>query len=499
MRATSSTSRSRMRRESPAAGWAPNIDTVGSVPRLRQLYLQLREGILSGALRQGDRLPSTRSACVEWQLSRGAVSEVYETLIVEGYLVGRAGSGTYVAHYVREGLRGSADQSGGASPAGPRTISMAARQAVQFSADFPLQAPFATGRVAHDERTAALLKKLAHRHVEQGRDGYRDPQGEPELREAVTAYLTASRGVRCTPAQVFILAGTQQALDLSIRTLLSPGDTALIEDPCYPPARQALILNGARIVGIPVDENGMLTGRLEAYDGPAPALVYVTPSNQYPSGSTLSLTRRMQLLAFAQERGAWIIEDDYDSEFRYEGRPIAALQGLDRHERVIHVGSFSKALMPGLRVGFMVVPADLVPAFRAVRPILDRFPAPLPQRVIADFLNEGYFPAHLRRLREHYRHSRDLLAHLIQERLREHLIIQMPRQGVHMTALSSGTWTDDRQLTQIALANGVVTTPISPMHVGPSKFPQLLLGFSGLSDHEAEVAVQRLGQALNRR
>lgn len=488
-----------MRRESAAAGWAPVVDTYSSVPRLRQLYLQLRDGIVTGALRQGDRLPSTRSASVEWQLSRGTISEVYETLIVEGYLVGRTGSGTYVAQNVRDGLSGLSSHQGHARVVGPRKISRAAEQATQFSTGFPPQVAFTTGRVAHDERTAVLLKKLAHRHVEQARDGYRDPQGEPGLREAVTAYLTASRGVRCTPAQVFILSGTQQALDLSFRTLLSPGDTALIEDPCYPPARQALVLNGANIVGVPVDEDGMITSALETYEGPPPALIYVTPSNQYPCGSALALTRRMQLLGFAQEKGAWIIEDDYDSEFRYEGRPIAALQGLDRYDRVIHVGSFSKALMPGLRVGFMVVPLDLVPAFRAVRPILDRFPALLPQRVVADFLNEGYFPAHLRRLRENYRHSRDLLASLIQEKLGEHLIAHLPNQGVHMTVASTGTWTDDRHLTRIAFDIGVIVTPMSPMHIASIKCPRLLLGFSGLGDHEAEVAVKRFGKALERR
>lgn len=489
----------RRRRESAAAGWAPTIDKASSVPRLRQLYLQLRESILTGALRRGDRLPSTRSASIDWHLSRGAVSEVYEILIVEGYLVGRAGSGTYVAQNIRDGLNGMSSDLGRTLVAGPRQVSRAAQQAVQFSQGFPHQVAFTTGRVSHDERTAVLLKKLAHRHVEQARDGYRDPQGEPALREAVTAYLTASRGVRCTPDQVFIVSGTQQALDLSIRTLLSPGDTALIEDPCYPPARQALVLNGADIIGIPVDEDGMITSALNVYEGPAPALIYVTPSNQYPCGSALALSRRIQLLAFAQAQGAWIIEDDYDSEFRYEGRPIAALQGLDRHHRVIHVGSFSKALMPGLRVGFMVVPIDLVPAFRAVRPILDRFPAPLPQRVVADFLNEGYFPAHLKRLRENYRHSRDMLAHLIREKLSGHLIVQLPEQGVHMIVTSTGAWTDDRELARIALDKGVVVTAISPMHLDQIHYPRLLLGFSGLDDHEAEVAIQRLGEALQRR
>ncbi len=488
--------RSPRRRESAAAGFAPALDTASPVPAVRQLYLHLRDGIVGGVLRPGHRLPATRTAALEWGVSRGVITEAYEMLIAEGYALGRHGSGTYVAAGLPALPIHGGNLRAAASAGGPRTVSVAARLARRLETAFPAQIAFATGRVTHDARTANLLKRLAHRHLDYARDGYRDPQGEPALREAVAAYLTASRGVCCTPAQIFITAGTQQAMDLAIRTLLTPGDTALVEDPCYPPARQALVLNGARLVGIPVDDDGIRTAALDAYRGTPPALVYVTPSHQYPTGAALPLARRLQLLAFAQRHGSWIIEDDYDSEFRYEGHSIASLQGLDANGRVIYAGSFSKALLPGLRVGYLVVPDDLVAAFRAVRPIIDRFAPPLPQRVVADFLNEGYFPAHLRRLRESHRGARDFLAECLAARLAAHLVAPVPRQGVHLSAAGTGTWHDDRALARAALAAGVVVTPVSPMHLRAPAVPRLLLGFSGLSEAETDQATRRLARVF---
>ncbi|WP_298280189.1 PLP-dependent aminotransferase family protein [uncultured Bradyrhizobium sp.] len=484
-----------MRRESAAAGFRPAIDSSLPVPAVRQLYLQLRDAIVGGALRAGDRLPSTRTASAEWSLSRGLVAEAYDVLIAEGYAIGKHGSGTYVTDDLPlPKIEGNSSRNARSS-ASRRRISAAARLAMSFETH-PGQVAFATGRVIHDMRTAVLLKRLAHRHIDYASDGYRDAQGEPALREAVAAYLTASRGVRCDPRQVFITSGTQQALDLAIRVLMSPGETALVENPCYPPARQAFLLNGARLVGAPVDSKGMITETLASSDGLAPVVIYVTPSHQYPSGSALPLTRRLQLLAFAQRQGSWIIEDDYDSEFRYEGHPIASLQGLDTGGCVIYAGSFSKALLPGFRVGYLVVPDDLVAAFRAVRPIVDRFPAPLHQLVVADFLSEGYFPAHLRRLRESSRASRDLLFDLLKERLSEHLVALLPEQGVHLTARSTGSWRDDCALARAALDGGVVVIPTSPMHIGAPAEPRLLLGFSGLTAAETDIATRRLAEVF---
>ncbi len=487
-----------MRRESAAAGFMPAITPSSPVSAVRQLYLQLRDTIVAGILKPEQRLPSTRTATAEWSLSRGLIAEAYDMLIAEGYAVGRHGSGTYVASGLPPMPVGSHVAETTAAGMDRRDISVATRQVMQMEMAAPAQVPFATGRVVHDARTAGLLKRLAHRHIDYLTDSYRDPQGEISLRSAIAAHVAASRGVRCVPGQIFITSGTQQALDLAIRVLVSPGETVFIEDPCYPPARQAFLLNGAEIHGLPVDDEGLITATLDAHDEPAPAAIYVTPSHQYPSGSALPLDRRLELLAFAQERGCWIIEDDYDSEFRYEGRPIASLQGLDPTNRVIYAGTFSKALLPGFRVGYLIVPDDLVQAFRAVRPIIDRFPAPLHQMVIADFLNEGYFPAHLRRLRESYRASRDLLAGLLKDRLSEHFIAPIPAQGIHFTVRSMGTWTDDKALTRAAHAAGVIVIPVSPMYVHAAAQSRLLLGFSGLTETEADIGTQRLANVLGR-
>ncbi|WP_448949782.1 MocR-like pyridoxine biosynthesis transcription factor PdxR [Labrys neptuniae] len=487
-----------LRRESAAASFLPAIETSSPVPAVRQLYLQLRNGIVAGRLQPGHRLPSTRTAAREWSLSRGLIAESYDMLIAEGYAVGRHGSGTYVASGLPPIPTGVSDGHKAVPGNDTRALSAAARLAMRIGTPLPLQAPFATGRVIHDARTASLLKRLTLRHLDYTHDGYRDAQGEETLRQAIAAHLIASRGVRCEPGQIFVTSGTQQALDLVSRLLVSPGETVLVEDPCYPPARQAFVFNGALLSGIPVDRDGLITQALEAYDGPAPAAVYVTPSHQYPSGSALPLARRLQLLAFAQERGCWIIEDDYDSEFRYDGRPITSLQGLDATDRVIYLGTFSKALLPGIRVGYVIVPDDLVAAFRAARPIIDRFPAPLHQRVVADFLNEGYFPAHLRRLRERYRASRDFLARLLRERLAEHLIALPPEQGIHFTVSSTGSWADDRAVAKAALEEGVVVLPVSPMSLSAVAEPRLLLGFSGLTDEEADIGTRRLTRVFAR-
>jgi GntR family transcriptional regulator/MocR family aminotransferase len=250
-------------------------------------------------------------------------------------------------------------------------------------------------------------------------------------------------------------------------------------------------------IGHPVDRDGLITETLACADVAPPALIYVTPSHQYPAGSSLPLKRRLELLSYARENGCWIVEDDYDSEFRYEGHPIASLQGLDQEDRVIYAGTFSKSLLPSLRVGYLVIPPDLTPVFRAVRPVLDRFPSVLPQRIVADFLNEGYFSAHLRRLRERNLASRDLLVHLLQERMGKHLNVPVPEQGIHLTARSSGTWSNDVAVSAAAQKNGVVVIPTSPMHVSTSTEPGLILGFSGLSEQEADTGTQRLAKMFD--
>nr|WP_200997105.1 PLP-dependent aminotransferase family protein [Rhizobium rhizogenes] len=482
------------RRESPSARFQPNVDPSSSASLARQLYLALREAIADGRLDAGQRLPSTRLASQEWKLSRGTIAEAYEILIAEGYAIARHGSGTYVTSASHDGLVKPGERKEPVSFATSRRISTAVTMVLTTGPSLEPQKmlPFVTGRMAHDDRTAGLLNRIAGRHMNYAFEGYADIQGEPDLRSAIVAHLAVSRGVRCTVDQLFITAGTQQALDLAFRVLASPGDTVIVEDPCYPPARQCLALNGANIVGLPVDHEGVVTGKLATDDLPPPALFYVTPSNQYPVGSVLSLPRRLELLAYAREHGCWIVEDDYDSEFRYDGHPIASLQGLDQANRVLYTGTFSKALLPSLRLGYLVVPPDLVPVFRAIRPALDRCPPTFQQRVVADFLNEGYFPAHLRRLRERLRASRDLLASLLKDRINEHLHVTLPDQGINLTARSTGTWTSDTAISKAALGKGVVVMPLSRMNVASSDTSRLMFGFSGLSEQEADRATRLL-------
>ncbi len=487
----------RLRRESPATSFHPGIDRSGPIPAVRQLYLRLRDAIMEGVLEPGSRLPSTRIAAVEWTLSRGLVAEAYDLLIAEGYAESRHGSGTYVISGLPPELLGRTLRAREDNAKVERRVSVLAATAQRYAS--PLldrSVAFATGRVVHDARTAGLLRRIALRHVDFRSNIYRDPQGEPDLRSAIARHVSTSRGVRCAADQVFVTSGSQQALDLACRVLVTPGEAMLVEDPCYPPARQVFAMNGAALVGLPVDAGGIVTAALKQASRSRPAALYVTPSHHYPTGAVLPLSRRLQLLQFASANGCWIVEDDYDSEFRYEGHPIASLQGLDEAGRVIYVGTFSKALLPGLRIGYLIAPPDLVPAFRAVRPALDVSPVLLSQMIVADFLNEGYFPAHLRRMRERYRGSRDRLVDLLRHRLGDHLLIDRPEQGIYLTARSTGTWRDDVAVADSAKARGVTVLPTSPMFLSEPRGESLILGFSGLSDEEADVATRRLAEVF---
>lgn len=486
------------RREGPSAAFRPEIDPSSSAPLPRQLYLSLRNAVAEGRLSSGQRLLSTRLAATEWGISRGVIAEAYEILMSEGFAVARHGSGTYIASAIPEGVSRIGDIDGKGTPPVRRGVSAAATAILTRGPSLEPQKtlPFVTGRIAHDERTARLLNRIAVRHMNYAFEGYGDIQGDLRLRAAISAHLAVSRGVRCAPEQIFITAGTQQALDLAFRVLMTPDDTAVVEDPCYPPARQCLALNGINVVGLPVDRDGIDISRLLDGTLPPPAAFYVTPSNQYPVGSVLSLSRRLGLLAYAEENDCWIIEDDYDSEFRYQGHPIASLHGLDKANRVLYTGTFSKALLPSLRIGYLVVPADLVPAFRAVRPAVDRCPPSFQQRVIADFLEEGYFPAHLRRLRERLRASRDMLAGFMGERLAEHVAVLLPDQGINLTVRSTGSWHEDTAVSAAALKRGVVVMPLSRMNVVSTDRSRLLLGFSGLSEEEADIGTRGLAEVF---
>lgn len=373
----------------------------------RQLYDAIRNAILEERLQRGYRLPASRIFAKELGVSRNTVALAFEQLMIEGYLQGKVGSGTYVTDNLPERLL-QARPSINDRPAVSSARHKASHRGQAFSKIVLRRnrtiediRPFQGGVPALDEFPYDLWTKLTQRtwrslprHVL----AYGDAGGYEPLREVIASYLRTSRAVRCDADQIIIVNGSQQGVDLVARVLLESGDHVLVEDPGYLGARAALLGAGVRLTPMPVDAEGLQIGNRTARNSQA-CLVYVTPSHQYPLGITMTLARRLHLLEWARRTGAWILEDDYDSEFRYAGRPLASLQGLDMCGCVIYLGTFSKVLFPGLRLGYLVVPKNVVDAFLSAKTIADRQSAVLEQAVLARFIEEGHFARHLRRMR----------------------------------------------------------------------------------------------------
>ena len=485
---------------------ALHLDPARPEPMYHQLYTEIRDAILGGRVAPGARLSSTRALAASLGVSRATVVGAFEQLLAEGYLEGRVGSGTFVATALpdellqartpRPPVAGKADaptaalrlsRRGEGLAATAVSASRSARSAPRpFQAGVPDLAglPLGTWAQLAARRLAAPPPELL---------SYGDPAGYLPLREAIAGYLAAARGVRCTAAQVIVVAGSQQGLDLAARLLLDPGERAWVEDPGYIGARGALQAAGAELAPVPVDAEG-LDVAAGARLAPDARLVYVTPSHQFPTGATLSLQRRLALLAWARSAGAWVLEDDYDSEYRYAGRPLAALQGLDADERVIYLGTFSKVLFPALRLGYLVAPAERAPAFAAARALTDRHPPGLEQAILADFIAEGHFARHIRRMRARYAERQQALIAAAQP-LAGLIELTPAGAGMHTVGmLPPGV--DDRLVARRAAAHGVETVPISAYTSRALPRGGLVLGYSAFTPAEIEQAMGRLGRAL---
>ena len=470
-----------------------SVERQAADPIFRQLYRELRRAILSGAAAPGSRLPATRHLAARLGVSRTSVVGVYEQLLAEGYAEGRPGAGTFVS---RDMLQPPAAPKRGKALPQPPAIQPgpAARYARLKPDDAQFAAiPFNTGRCSVDERTLKIWRRLTAAQLRTADPlwlGYSDPRGSPRLREAVARYLRAARGVHCDAAQIMIVSGAQQAIDLVIKVLIEPGDAVWIEDPTYPALHAALQAARAKIVPVPVDRHGILVADGIAAS-PVARAVYVTPSHQSPSGVVLSMARRLELLAWARDARSWVIEDDYDSEFRYAGRPLASLQGIDRGERVIYLGTFSKVIFPGLRLGYAVIPYELLDAMTAARYLTDRHSPGLTEGVVTEFIEQGHFGAHLRRMCAHYRAARDDLVGAAKATLGEFLDVAAPDQGMHVTAcLRPGL--DDAAVARAALARGIVVRPLSALYVAAPPVPALMLGFTGYDAPALRAGVDRL-------
>jgi GntR family transcriptional regulator/MocR family aminotransferase len=487
----------------------------GEGPLHRQAYRALRAAILSGQLRAGARLASTRALAAELGVSRNTVLQAYEQLVAEGYAATRTGSGTYVATLAR-GLASNFSSSAGRDSgggAGSRRSEAAAlssygrriagairpghaswslpRESVRYDfrygepayADLPLTA------------WARILGRRARR-LSVRRLAYQAPGGAPELREALSGYLARARGVVCAPEQILIVQGSQQAIDLTVRLLVDPGDTAVLEEPHYTGFSFCLAAAGAELVHVPADEHGLQVEALEAV--PAARLVCVTPSHQYPAGGVLSLPRRLALLEWVRRRDAYVLEDDYDGEFRYEGRPVESLQALDRHGRVLYMGTASKLLFPALRIGWLVVPPALARAFHDAKALADTGTATLEQLAFADFIAEGHLERHIRRARARHASRRRALLDAVERELGPRARILGANAGLHvLLRLEDVSAREVSRLRAACRERGVAVYPAAPFYARPPARAELLLGYAALGEGEIRQAVRRLREALD--
>jgi GntR family transcriptional regulator/MocR family aminotransferase len=480
---------------------ALQLDRRSRVPLQRQLYDEIRTAILSGRLAPGARVPATRVLASDTGTSRNTVSGAFDQLLSEGYLEGKVGSGTYVARMLPEDLLRVTRQPGPSRPVIARAcLSRRGRMlggipASLRSREIATEQAFRTGLPAFDEFPRALWARLGARllrHAPSAVLTYGDPAGYRPLRRAIAEYLRAARGVNCSAEQVIVTAGSQQALDLAARLLLDPGDAAWVEDPGYLGARGALRAAGVRSIPVPVDSGGLsvVEGEKRA---PEARLACVTPSHQYPLGMTMPLSRRTSLLAWARRHRAWIVEDDYDSEFRYSGRPLQALQGLDPIGCVIYTGTFSKVLFPSLRLGYMVVPESLVDTFVSARALVDRHPPGLEQAIVAEFLAEGHFARHVRRMRTLYAERQEALVLALGRELGGAIEASPAEAGMNLTAWLRGN-ASDLELSNKAAQVGVVVTPVSAYALEVKPRSGLLLGYAAFTTRQIREGVRKLAQ-----
>jgi GntR family transcriptional regulator/MocR family aminotransferase len=467
------------------------IDRGSALALHRQIYEAWRQGILAGRFRRGTRLPSTRELAAALAVSRTTTTAAYDQLIAEGYLEALHGSGTYVCRDLPEAPR-RAGRVAASAPAelpvrlsrfGGRLAGAVARRAEAaagvinlstFGPDFE-QFPF------------ALWRRMVTRHLRHATRAVFDRAGhgagyEP-LRHEIAVYVARSRAIVCSPEQVIVVNGSQQALDLCVRLLVDPDDEVAIENPGYPGARELVVAHGARVRPIRVTADGIAVRDLED----SARLVYVTPSHQFPTGVSMSLTRRLELIAWARPRGAVIIEDDYDSEYRYSGAPLPAMQSLANGVPVIYVGTFSNVMFPGLRIGYVVVPRGLVASFTRAKWLADRHTTLLEQAALADFIREGHLDRHIRRMRRVYKARRTVLVDSLARYLGKQATIDGGAAGMHLLVRFRSPDIGAR-----AARNRVRIASAAEFYMSAAPANAFVLGFSAIGERTIREGVKRL-------
>jgi GntR family transcriptional regulator/MocR family aminotransferase len=485
------------------------LDNHSTLPLHRQLYEELRRLILSGKLQPGGRLPSTRGLAKSLGISRATVTQSYEQLLSEGYLQAVTGSGTFVCDCLPDDLLSTSLPDGNTPMPAQPLVQLSSYGNNLLKTDYlvPLSnaessnqnlISFRYGAPALDEIPLKQWRQLLSRHCRVTNremfDYTNDTRGYLPLREAIARYLVQSRAVQCEADQVIIVSGSQQAIELVTRILIERGDKVALENPSYLDAQRIFLSNGAKLLPVPVDASGIIVERLLDYSTATIKLIYVTPSHQFPTGAVMSLSRRVELLAWATQTGAMIIEDDYDSEFRYTGRPIPALQGLDQG-KVIYVGTFSKVLFPALRIGYLVVPKSLVSVVAHAKRLTDRQSPMLEQQVLTDFINEGDLERHIRRMRKLYDHRRQVLIQALRENLGDRVTILGENAGIHLMVRLHSNLSDEDVITSAAQL-GVELVTAQRYYLEGNGTSEFVLGYSNLSEEKIQEGVYRLAQAL---
>jgi GntR family transcriptional regulator/MocR family aminotransferase len=481
------------------AGFSPiiAIDRTASRSLHRQIREAFKVAILKGNLSAGQQVPSTRSLSLELGISRIPILNAYAQLLAEGYVETRTGAGTFVAANLLQQRAQSTFHESAERRNRQQSVAVSRHSRLLASrASTPWtygSGAFSVGQLAFDQFPMRVWSNLVGRHARKIRVSslnYGDPMGFKEFREAIATYLRTARAVHCESNQILVVSGSQQALDLSARVLFDPGNAVWVEEPSYALMRHALTLAGCELVPVPVDDNGLDVAAGIRLCRQAKG-AYVTPSHQFPLGVTMSASRRLHLLDWADREGTWIIEDDYDSEYRYESMPIASLQGLDRNSRVVYIGTFSKTLFPALRLGYMVLPPDLVDHFVAVRRVLDIFPSNLYQAVLTDFINQGHFARHIRRTRLVYADRRTTLVDAIRSEFGNQLEVCGSEAGMHLVVmLPKGL--RDGEIAARAARRKLWLWPLSPSYLGRATRQGFVLGFAGTPAAEIPAAVRRL-------
>ncbi len=471
------------------------------VPAFHWLRNALRAEILNGRLAPGSRLPASRDLARQYRLSRGTILTAIDELRAEGYLDGRRGSGTYISRILPEHLLQSQQAPERDFKPGtqyPQHLSAFAARVRPFSHHTCSDSiAFRTGLPALDLFPTTLWAQVTARRLRAASTRLLlgcGARGFPPLRAAVAEYVRSSRGVVCSADQVLIVSGIQEGLDLAARLLLDPGDKVLVEDPGYQGAYAAFRSAGARIVPVPLDREGA---------APKPSdllhcrLLYLTPGHQYPTGTTMSLPRRLQLLAWAQKHETTIFEDDYDSEFRFSGRPVPAMQGLDRGGRVIFAGSFNKVLFPSLRLAYLILPHPLVDVFARAKAMITRHHPLLDQAVLCDFLEQGHFARHLRRMRKIYEERLACLVEHARLHLAEHLEISNIEAGLQTVALLKGDFSAEL-VARRAAEEHIDVVPLSRYCCSASIPEGLQIGFAAVDEKQIAEGVMRLARVFAR-